>query len=143
MKYVLKAKYMQGSKIVAYDIEDEKGKVNKVSSDMANRMVLANQIDGCELIDTGVDNWINSKNGNSVKELPIKSANKNIRAKAIDVIRVNNKVVGLLVEDDKNEQRRISNKKAWELAKEGMLENVTFGVDKESKVKTIRIKEEV
>jgi hypothetical protein len=130
---------MNGSEIIYYDIEDANKKTTKINSEMIFKLAETGAIKDYTVVELDNQKWLKGINGNSLKDVPIKSNNKKTKLRATETIVVNNKVMGIIVTDENNEQRRISNKKAWELAQDGLIDNVEFGIDKAQKVKTIKI----
>lgn len=139
MYYSITGKYLSGCQIIAFDFTDSNGKTIKVSADTAYKFVDNGSVKDYILVKINGENWIKGVNGKSLKDVPNKSNNKQTQLKAVDVIKVDDKVLGIVVEDNDNITHRISNIRAWELARDGLISNLTFGVNNEHKVKTIQI----
>lgn len=139
--YKLIGRYMEGIKIIGYQVQSDSGEISKIKKETMEKLAEQGAISNCRIIRDNGKVYVRGV-GVRICELPAVNVTGNSDAangtnSTIEIIsRILDKdeVVGYLVEDSTGRKYRISKEKAWTLSMEGKISNTTAKVSGSNKL---------
>lgn len=138
-KYKLTGRYMEGIKIIGFQLLSEAGEASKVKRETVEKMAEQELITNCKVIKDSNKVYLRGI-GVRISELPIlnisdsKSDSKKSTMEIVGRLIQGTELVGYLIRESTGTEYRISKEKAWTLTMEGVISNAEARISGENKL---------